>query len=240
VVVGDRDLNGIVVLLQHGGRLSGRVEFDGSHDRPDATALSRIPVMLDRADLSSTPLPGLPGNSGPPPGRVEANGTFKTYGQAPGKYLLRVGGAPGWTLKSVTAEGRDISEAPLELSTSDIGNVVITYTDRPTTLSGIVRAKDGNPDTEALIVLFPSDPAGWTDFGVNPRRLRSTRPTSNGTYTFSGLPAGEYYVAAILEGAVSSWQDPQVLADLARTATAVRLAEGDTRTQDVVRSGGDR
>jgi hypothetical protein len=241
VVVGDRDLNGVVVMLQHGGRLSGRVEFDGSHDRPDAAALSRISVTLDRADLSVTPLPGLPGNSGPPPGRVEANGTFKTYGQPPGRYLLRVGALPGgWTLKSVIAEGRDISDAPFDLGTSDIGNVVITYTDRPTKLSGVARTKDGNPDTEALIVVFPSDPAGWTDVGTNPRRVRSTRPTSNGTYTFNALPAGEYYVAAILEGAVSSWQDPQVLADLARTATAVRLGEGDTRTQDVVRSGGDR
>jgi hypothetical protein len=240
IVVGDRDLNGVVVLLQRGGRLSGRVEFDGSHDRPDATTLSRIPVSLDRVDLS-TPMVGLPGTYGPPPGRVEANGTFKTYGQAPGRYLVRVGGVPGgWTLKSVTAEGRDISDGPFELGTSDIGNVVITYTDRPTKLSGVARTKDGNPDTEALIVVFPSDPAGWTDFGVNPRRIRSTRPTSNGTYTFTALPAGEYYVAAILEGAVSSWQDPQVLADLARTATPVRLAEGDTRTQDVVRAGGDR
>src|SRR5262249_14690826 len=52
VVVGDRDLNGIVVMLQRGGRLSGRVEFDGTRDRPDATALSRVPVTMERADTS--------------------------------------------------------------------------------------------------------------------------------------------------------------------------------------------
>src|SRR5262249_44535903 len=159
-------------------------------DRPDATALSRIPVTMERADLSSPQTVGPIGIAGPPPGRVDANGTFKTYGQPPGRYLVRVGGAPGgWTLKSVTAEGHDISEAPFDLGTSDIGNVVITFTDRPTKLSGIARTKDGNPDTEALVIVFPSDPAGWTDFGVNPRRMRSTRPASNGTYTFTALPA---------------------------------------------------
>ena len=70
--------------------------------------------------------------------------------------------------------------------------------------------------------------------------MRSARPSTDGTYTFTGLPAGDNYVASILEGAASEWQDPQALADIARTATLVRIADGDTRTQNVERSGGDR
>jgi hypothetical protein len=84
------------------------------------------------------------------------------------------------------------------------------------------------------------DPAAWSDSSANPRRMRSTRVPKSGAYSIAGLPAGEYYVAAIAEDNVSQWQDPQFLADLARTATTVRLSDGDTRTQNLVRSGGDR
>jgi hypothetical protein len=70
--------------------------------------------------------------------------------------------------------------------------------------------------------------------------MRSTRVPKSGAYSITGLPAGEYYVAAIAEDNVSQWQDPQFLADLARSATTVRLSDGDTRTQNLVRSGGDR
>jgi hypothetical protein len=238
LTVGNKNVDNVVVVLERGGRVAGRVEFEGSADRPDATALSRIPVILERAD-NSTAL-GLPGLTSPP-GRVDENGTFKTYSQAPGKYIVRVAGSPsGWTLKSVTVEGRDISEKPFDLGTSDIGNVVITFTDRPTKLTGSVRTKDGNPDTDALVVLFPADPSDWSDFGLNPRRLRSVRPTNDGTYTFNALPAGDYYVTAVTEDATGSWQEPQALAELARSATQVRLADGDTRTQNIVRSGSDR
>jgi hypothetical protein len=103
-----------------------------------------------------------------------------------------------------------------------------------------VRTKDGNPDTDALVVLFPADPSEWSDFGLNPRRFRSVRPTNDGTYTFNALPAGDYYVTAVAEDAIGSWQEPQALAELARSAAQVRLADGDTRTQNIVRFGSDR
>jgi hypothetical protein len=240
VAVSDSDLKDVIVTLQRGGSVSGRVEFDGTRDRPDADALTRIAVVLSAIDTA----PSLPGavqvfpNS--PLGRVEANGTFKTYGQAPGRYqLLSVRPPTGWTFKSAIVGGRDIADTPFDLDTADIGNVVITFTDRPTKLTGAARTKDGAPDTDALVVLFPVDPGAWNSGGPN-RRLRSARPANDGTFTFDALPAGDYYVAAVLDGTYSQWQDPQVLAELARTATQVRLADGDTKTQDVVRSGGDR
>lgn len=235
VEVGEADVKDLVVALQRGGRLTGHVEFEGSRDRPDAATLVRTPVMVESIEGS------VAGPFGVPPGRVDENGSFKTYGLAPGKYLLRVGGSPsGWTLKSVTIEGRDISDVPFVIGSTDIANVVITFTDRPTKLTGAAHTKDGNPDPDALVVVFPIDPTAWSDTGLNPRRFRSARSLSNGTYTFNGLPPGDYYIAAISDESISQWQDPQVLTELARSATQVRLAEGDTRTQDLVRSGGDR
>ena len=89
---------------------------------------------------------------------------------------MRVGGAPpGWTLRSVTSEGRDISDTPLDVGSADVANIVITFTDRQTKVTGVVRGANGNADPDALVVVFPADSAAWTGFGLNPRRMRSTR-----------------------------------------------------------------
>jgi len=238
IAVADRDVTDVIVPLQRGARLTGRLEFEGGRDRPDGAALARVPILPERADAASI-------GEGPfmsiPPGRADESGAFKTYGLPPGKYIVRVGGAPpGWTVKSVTSEGRDISETPIDLRGADLASVVITFTDRPTKLTGVARSGEGNADPDALIVVFPADSAAWTDYGLNPRRVRSTRTTKSGAYTFTGLPAGDYCVAAIKEEAYGQWQDPQVLEELARRATQVRLADGEEKTQDLKTLGGAR
>jgi hypothetical protein len=53
--------------------------------------------------------------------------------------------------------------------------------------------------------------------------MRSARTTKTGAYTFTGLPAGDYCVAAIKEEAYGQWQDPQVLEELSRRGSQVRL-----------------
>jgi hypothetical protein len=176
------------------------------------------------------------------PGRADETGAFKTYGVAAGRYVVRVSGVPqGWTLRSVTVEGRDVSETPIDLRTTDVANAVVTFTDRPTTLTGSARSASGNADADAVVVVFPADSAGWSDYGANSRRIRSTHAGRNGAYTFTGLPPGEYHVAAIHDETISQWQDPRALEDLARSGSLVRLAEGDSRTQDVkVARGGSQ
>jgi hypothetical protein len=157
-----------------------------------------------------------------------------TYGLPGGKYLVRVGGnPPGYWLRSVMSEGRDISDTPLEVGVADVGSIVITFTDRPTKLTGSVRGANGNADPDAMVVIFPADSTAWTGFGLNPRRMRSARVAKSGAYSFTGLPPGEYVVAAVKEENLDSWQYPDALEALSRLGTAVRLLEGDTRTQDL-------
>jgi hypothetical protein len=232
--VGDTDLNDVIVPLQRAARLTGRFEFDGNAPRPDATATMRILVLMQRAD-------GMP-QAGPflasPTGHADDTGAFKTYGLAPGKYLLRATAPDGWTLRSATANGRDLTDVPFDIRTADINDVVITYTDRPSKVSGMVHAGNGSPDPSALVVIFPADNSAWADNGVSPRRIRGTRPDRSGRYTFAALPPGDYYVAAIREETTPQWQDPQMLEEISRSAAQVHVGEGETRTQDLKSSGG--
>jgi len=230
VTVGSRDVGDLLVTVQRGARLTGRVEFDGTRDRPDAAALTRINVTLDSVDAGLPVTIFMP----TPVGRADETGAFKTPGVAPGRYIVRAGGGvPGWTLKSVMVEGRDVSELPLDLRGADVNNAVITFTDHPTRLTGTAHAGDGNVDRDAVVVVFPADQSAWSDYGQNARRVRSTHAARNGSYTFIGLPPGDYYVAAIHEDTTPQWQDPKVLEALASSASQVRLGDGDARTQDV-------
>jgi hypothetical protein len=237
VGVGTQDVNGIVVPLQRGGRITGRVEFDGARERPDPQALARISLMLERADGMAI------GGAfqSIPSGRVDETGAFKTYGVPSGAYIVRVPVAPsGWSLKAVMSEGRDVSDSPLTMRTADVANVTIVFTDRPTKLTGIARTSDGNPDPEALVVVFPAETTAWSNFGPSPRRLRGARVSRTGSYTLEGLPAGDYFVASMHEDSFGQWQAPEVLEELARTAVQVKLSDGESKAQDVKTAGGGR
>ena len=56
---------------------------------------------------------------------------------------------------------------------------------------------------------------------------------SNGSFQFTTLPAGDYYVAAIEPSRSAIWRDPEFLAGLERSAARVTLAWGQTATRDV-------
>jgi hypothetical protein len=59
------------------------------------------------------------------------------------------------------------------------------------------------------------------------------RPGNDGTFRISTLPPGDYYAIALdgIDG--SEALDPESLEGMARLATTVSLAAGDTRTLDL-------
>ena len=63
--------------------------------------------------------------------------------------------------------------------------------------------------------------------------MRTARADKDGTYTISGISAGEYYVFAVHEESFADWQDPALLEALTRVARQVRVLDGDRRTQDL-------
>src|SRR6185295_13145000 len=101
------DISDLTISLRTGFKVSGRVEFQGSADRPPADRLVQIPVTVEPADGKQ--------KTQSVPGRVDQQGNFTTTGLLPGKYVVRIGGAPsGWTFKSAVLGGTDVSETPIE------------------------------------------------------------------------------------------------------------------------------
>ena len=83
-------------------------------------------------------------------------------------------------------------------------------------------------------LVFPADRAHWTP---GSRRIRMTRPASDGTFTVRGLPPGEYFLAAPLDLETGEWNDPALLDQLVKSSVTVTLREGETTTQNY-RMGG--
>jgi len=129
-------------------------------------------------------------------------------------------------------QGRDIADMPLELGSKDADGVVITFTDRPSRLTGVVHGPNG-PDPAAIVIAYPVDSATWTSSGAMSRRMRTTRAGKDGAYSMASLPAGEYYLVAVQEDRVWEWQDPALLQALSRVAQTIRLVDGDQKTVDL-------
>ena len=234
VSVGETDVTGLAVMLRPAFRITGRAEFEGAAKKPTPDELRRLPISIERADVGSAapvPTPMLGNGQG---GQFDANGQFTTFGLLPGKYFVRVPfSTGGWTLKSAVLGGKDVADTPLEIENGDVSGVVLTFTDQRSELSGVVRNAQGAADAKAAVVVFPTTPESWVDFGSAPRRLRVGKTDKEGRYRVAGLPAGNYFVTAVPDEIGGDWQNPQVLDALSRGAARVTIADGEKRAQDL-------
>ena len=226
--VGESNLEGVIVSLGPGARVSGRVEFEGTAEPPSVETLTGIRINLDPADGSRLADTSLAFQAGHP----DEDGLFRTFGVPAGQYVLRANPPAGWTLKGAFLNGRDLSDAPFELDTRDLTGVVLTFTDRPSTIAGSVRAGQ-HLDPGAIVIAFPTDTSTWIGRGPYPRRVRTARASTDGTYSITSLVPGEYYVAAVDEAGFTDWQDPALLTALSRFARQVHVGEGERRMQDL-------
>ena len=224
VMVNGQDLD-VPLTLQPGVAVNGRVVFEGS--QPTATEIQALSFGL---------VP--PGSAGQVQfsggGRVDAAGRFTFAGVIPDTYhFVTTWNAPAasnkWTMKASTANGREAFEAPLRVNANETVDWTITYTDKPTSLTGVFQDRGGRAATEYYILVFSSDRKHWTP---GSRRIRMTRPATDGAFSVKGLPPGEYFLAALADLETGEWNDPTLLDQLVPSSAKVTLRHGETTTQD--------
>jgi hypothetical protein len=220
VVITDRPMD-VPLQLREGVRISGRIEFDGATSPPSLDVLNKRALVIDRADGEYSDFRGL----------YLANDRFTTIQLPPGRYLARPQPPEGWYLQSVMAAGRDIATAPLDVGTADIGDVVITFADRPARLTGRVMFERTDRPQRAWVTIFPVDRSLWIDHGRSPRAIQTILTGVSGEYV-AELPSGRYYVIAT-EDAIGNAQTPGVFTALSASATTVTVTDRSTTRQDV-------
>ena len=182
LAVGKEDVDGVVLTLNDALRIRGHIEFENTRQTGSSVRLGPVQMLVQSAGGS----PVLP--AAPP--STPSDGDFTIGGLSPGRYSRVSRGSPaGWTLKTVMYNGRDISEAPLELQ-DNVDGVVVTFTEKSTLLRGVVRLPLGQADAGAIVIVFPTDIAAWSDFGPSPRRVRSSWTSRAGESTRWRVAAG--------------------------------------------------
>jgi len=220
------DVGNVAVVLQSGGSLAGTIVFQPG-STPAPTDLSQVRLSAPSADPDD--------NAGPMPNpRVNKDGTFTIDGVTVGTHFIRPnggGGLRGWNLKSVTVDGRDVTDIPIAIRSGQrLSNIVVTFTDKVTEINGSVTDAQGNAVTEYTILAFSTNSAVWRP---QSRQIATARPDQTGMFRIRSLPAGEYYVATVDPSEQGEWFDPAYLDQHRGGAARVTLGDGDLKTQDL-------
>jgi hypothetical protein len=224
LTIADSHVSGVVLQMQEGAAVSGRVVFEGLAAAPPRATGG---FSLSAADGRAMPCC--------PAAQVTAAGEFRTQGYAPGRYYANVTNVSGWYLKAVTAGGRDILRSPLVVENQPIDDVVVTFTQRESSLEGRVTTRNGVSDPDTAVLVFPTNYQAMAA-GVNPRIVRLTRPASQtGAFSLPNVVPGEYLVAAVPDGDLPNWRDLDAIQKLAQFATRVTVAPGEKKVVNLTR-----
>jgi hypothetical protein len=172
--------------------------------------------------------PAMPQAIGRAVTRMAADYTFVTEGLPPGRYFLRVPSPltpRGWHFESAVSDEGDLTIHPLDLQSAHAGEVVITFSDQPTGLRGLVVDPAGAPATDAAVLVFPLASDEWIRDGMNPAAVHHSAVSQAGMYT-ADVPPGDYLVTAVRPADAAGWFDPGVLRRLLSNASRVTLTRG--------------
>ena len=196
-----------------------------AREAPPAMPLSSLRLVL-KPPPGSAPASRFP----PRTASIDANGRFRFGPDSallPGAYQLELvgpGGDATSMLGSMTADGRDVLDAPFIIEPDAVPTIRLAavLNEQPSTLSGRLESPSGAPTTY-LIIAFTTN----TDLWREPfRRVRIARPAVDGQFSFAGLPPGEYFLAALSEVAPDEWRDPSFLREAVRASVRVTVVEG--------------
>jgi len=221
ITINGADIDNLALIGSAGGMVTGRLITDDGIV-PD---LPRLRVTIaERISGQRSPL--LMGVFGVPSGPVAPDGTFSIKGVF-GRSWLTVTLPDGWTVKSVTHDGRDISNVPFELNSGEMmSDVQVIVTNKVTTLSGLLADDRGAPIADGTVVVFGSNADTWTQG----RFIRATRPDQQGQWQIKGLPPGEFLAIAVDYVEDGQWNDPEYLESVRRYAQKVTLADAGAQT----------
>jgi len=224
VVTVDRPaVSDLMLPITGGATLRGKIAWEGDAPRP----------TVDNIRIGSTPMDFVTGpviGAGGPPSKVNADGTFEVSNLfGTGVIRVDVRGAP-YVVKSVTLDGKDVTETPIDFNKGDVDGLEIVMTSKIATLSGAVTDTDNKTVTQCTVLVFAEDPTKWT---FPSRYVTMARPNQQGRFTIGTLPPGTYRAVALAAVQGPEVMDPAFLERQRGLGGQVTLGEGESKTVDL-------
>ena len=224
------DQSDVLVTLQPGRTVSGRITFEsGNTPAPSSLAFLQVGLVESQSQASR------------PAGWwtfANDDGTFAIAGVPPGRHRFVVQSSTPdnrslgvWALKAALADKRDLlDDLAVVEADSDLTNIAVSFTDRPAEIVGVLLDSSGKPAPEYFIVAFSADRRYWID---GSRRTTSIRPGRDGSFKWTGVPPGDYYLGALTRVEPGQLGDVSFIESLIPTSVKVSVKEGETKRQDL-------
>lgn len=223
VTVDGADIDDISLVGSGGGTVSGRVVAEDA-----GLALNTVRMTVG-AVVHGQPSPSVLGafrNSGGFT-TVKDDGAF-TVSHVFGTSRFQVNLPSGWIVRSITHDGRDITDSSFELRSGEQWNdVEVRLSKRSGTIAGDIVDDQNAPVTSGTVVVFATDSQKWFE---STRFVRAARPNQQGQWRVTGVPDGEYFAAAVDYVENGEWNDPEFLESLRDAASKLSLSDGGSAT----------
>lgn len=210
----DGDVPNLALKIAPGATLRGRIVLEGGATPP---VPARVRIFPTPTNFATAPVGG-----GPPESVTAEDWTFEVKNMTGIRAIRMPAGAPGWILKSVVRDGKDISDQPIDFRDGDVNGVEITLTSNIASVTGQV-TDAGSPVAECVVLLFAEDATKWA---FPSRFMTAARPDAKGAFTVSGLLPGDYLALAVPPMQGQDWQNPLMLESYRGLATSVSVVEG--------------
>ena len=229
IVVGGADVTGLQIALGGGATITGRVTFDGTTPRTGGPAPPR--VTAQQVDPQRQMM-FFGGTTDPlSNGTLDDEGNFKLAGASGRVFFTVTPPPPGWVVRSVTLDGDDITDAPIDLTGRQaLSDLRIVMTDKLSSLSGQVTNERGQPLTDYVVVIQGAE---QKEPVVASRAIRVIRPDTNGRFQTRGMRPGRYVATAIEALEQGRQFAPEFQQQLRRGAREFSVREGETVTIDL-------
>jgi hypothetical protein len=173
VTVTDRDVDNVSVELKPCPKVKGTITLDGTPLGPKPRSTPEF--TLSRLDAAQS-VGGLD----------NGDGIFTVRCAQPERYTLGLTIKPGTYIKSVSLNGKDVTNTPLDLTSAADKTLDIVLSSKAADIRGVARDASGTPQSGVPVTVW--SPGG--DFNV------TAEADPKGAFEIDDLPPGTYRIAA--------------------------------------------
>jgi Carboxypeptidase regulatory-like domain len=221
------NVEGLRLAPQSGGWIRGRLRLES---RTNAAAdPSQLFLTLHPADGDDDALSLFVAGAGfNALTRIAADGSFEWKNVPPGNYYVQLAGDAGvdagWFLKSVLADGRDITDSVFSVNGSAVGLTLVASANGGV-VDGVVTDANGQPVANAVVVAVPE-----VRLRAHIGLYRKTVTDQAGRFILRGFAPGSYMVFAWENVDGESYYNPEFLKSYEPQGSALRVTEGEHKT----------